>query len=511
MSAARATNGSPRSVDLLSGHDRRRRMWRASMTALVTVLVGLAATGRGVAAPASQPSELRAFVNDRCIVTDEPWYRPGAADATTDRSLTLLGVLATKIAGAFVQQAVGAAAGRLKARAARQDTRYAVAKQASLYVADLAPAPAVHLNVRLGCLTIVAGAFEPGDPDCRASYLPRTLDAASATLSPEQWRTDRTDESLENVLRRANVCMAQARAAYEARFEFSDDGTAWRLRNAGYRIDRLLTTERAGSERSLFYTLDVRAPGRTREPELLSTAWVDLGRVKAGARDAGGAGPELPWLRVPPLSDEARRFYNETTSVHQETAAQVQALQRAIARNEIVRSTLEQRRRKATGALAQSLRAEVVRTQTQGLTLQAELDARRAEYAGLAQDSLELMPVSIEVGVTETASERQAFRALATIVDGNRAFIVSTVVGAASGLVARRSLDEPSPQPPAPASGEVERARDAYYDALFEARLGEAAGTEAAQAAVSAARARYDTARRAMAAPAGSTTQEDSK
>ena len=475
---------------------------RVALAAVVATLMGLAIAGRGVAAPAAEPIELRAFVNDRCIMADEPWYRPEATDGATERSLTLLGILATKLAGVFMQQAVGVAATRIQARAARQDTRYAVARQTSLYVAELAPAPVVHLNGRFGCLTIVAGVFEPGEAECRARYLPRTLAAESAALAPEQWRTDRGDDTLENVLRRANVCLSRARAAYEARFEFSEDGTAWRLRNAGYRIDRLLTSERDDLERSLFYTLEVRAPGRTKDPELLSTAWIDLGRIKAGARDAGSAGPELPWLRVPPLSDEARRFYAETTAVHQETSAQAEALQRAIARNEVVRATLEQRRRKASGALAQSLRAEVVRTQTQGLTLQAELDARRAEYAGLRQDTLELMPVSIEVGITETASERKALRALASVIAGNRDFIASTVVGAASGLVARRSLDDVAAAPLGAKAGELDQARDAYYDAVVEARFGEGADTPNAQASVAAARARFDAAQRAVTSPA---------
>ncbi len=497
----------------------------------VTTVIGLAvASGSAAAAPA--PVELRAFVNDRCVVADEPYYRPGAAEGNAERSLGLLGLLATKLAGVFMQQAVGIAASRIQARAARQDTRYAAAKQTSLYVADLAPAPVVHLNGRLGCLTIAAGEFEPADADCRARYLPRTVAAETAALPPGEWRSDRADDSLENQLRRANVCMVQARAVYEARFEFSEDGTAWRLRNAGYRIERLLATERDDVDRSLFYTLDVRAPGRTREPELLSTAWVDLGRVKAGSRDPGTAATEPPWLRVPPLAGEARRFYDETTAVHQETAAQIEALQRAIARNELVRATLDQRRRQASGALAQSLRAEVVRTQTQGLTLQAELDARHAEYAGLGQESLELMPVSIEVGVTEIASERKALLALGAVIAGNRDLIASKVVGAASGLMVSRSLDAAAPGAVspvslataaaslAPASRELEAAREAYYDALLEARFGADAGTGtgagagadagtnaagavsgASQASVSLARARYDAARAAAGLP----------
>jgi hypothetical protein len=488
----------------------RRAAWLVGAVAAFAAFGGLAAD-RSVAAGGAGPVELRAFVDDRCIVADEPWYRPDAADGTVDRSLTLLGIVATKLAGVFMQQAVDAAASRLQARAARQDTRYAVARQASLYVADLSPAPVVHLNGRLGCLTIVAGEFEPGDPDCRARYVPRTVAAGAGELPLAQWRTDRSDDSLENVLRRTNVCLARARAVYEARFEFSEDGTAWRLRNAGYRIDRLLTTDRDDAERSLFYTLDVRAPGRTKDPELLSTAWIDLGRVKAGARDTGSSGPELPWLRVPPLSEAARRFYDETTAVHQETAAQVQALQRAIARNESVRTTLEQRRRKASGALAQSLRAEVVRVQTQGLTLQAELEARRVEYAGLRQESLDLMPVSIEVGVTETSSERKALRALAVVIQGNRDFIASTMVGAASGLVARRSLDAPPPLPRTSMASELDQAREAYHDALVESRHGEHAESAAARAAIDAARLRYESARQSAGLSPATTRMDNDR
>ena len=45
-------------------------------------------------------------------------------------------------------------------------------------------------------------------------------------------------------MRRANVCVdGKAKAVYEARFEFSTDGTAYRLKDAGYRIESLLTTE----------------------------------------------------------------------------------------------------------------------------------------------------------------------------------------------------------------------------------------------------------------------------
>lgn len=470
------------------------------------------------AAPAAPVPELRAYVNERCIVADEPWYRPEAETGNEQRSLALLGVVVTKLAGMFMEHAVGVAASRIKASGARQDTRYAVAAQSSLYVADVVPVPTIRLDGNLGCLTVVAGQFAPEGTDCRASYVPRTVAPDVASQPVDRWRTDRGDDSAENPLRRANICALRADAIYEARFEFSPDGTAWRLRDAGHRVERLLSTDRKGAERSVYYTLEVRAPGRSREPELLSGAWVDLGRLAAGSRGAGTQASDPPWLRVPPLSDEARRHYDGATAVHQENAAQIDALQRAIARNESVRASLEKQRRAAPASLARSLREEIVRTQTQGLTLQAELEARRAEYAALDPDPVALMPVTIEIGVTETASERKALQGLAAIIDSQRAFIAATALSAAAGLVARRSIDDP---PAADGGGTArtatrardtspvalgahdaartgfETARGAYFDALVEAKLQPG---DDAEAAVRRARERYDAARRALAA-----------
>lgn len=515
----------------VADREPRRRVAATILGALVAMLAIAGAAGLPARAATAAPApELRAYVNERCVVADEPWYRPEAEGGAEQRSLTLLGIVVSKLAGIFMQQAIGAAAARLQARGARQDTRYAVATQSSLYVAEVVPSPSIRLDGNLGCLTVVAGRFAADGTDCRADYVPRTVAPETATEPVERWRTDRGDDSAANPLRRANICATDVAAVYEARFEFSPDGTAWRLRDAGHRVERLLSTDRKGAERSVYYTLEVRAPGRSREPELLSGAWVDLGRLAAGSRGAGQQGADPPWLRVPPPSEEARRHFDRETAVHQENAAQIDALQRAIARNESVRATLEKRRRGAPAALARSLRDEIVRTQTQGLTLQAELEARRAEYAALDPDPIALMPVTIEVGVTETASERKALQGLATIIDGQREFIATTALTAAAGLIARRSIDaaeapasaaRTAGTPPATATGigagtatatakdalpivlaagdaaraELEAARTAYYDALVEAQL-RPAGAASADDTLRRARERYDAARR---------------
>ncbi len=102
-------------------------------------------------------------------------------------------------------------------------------------------------------------------------------------LPQKDWKTSRTDDSIENQLRRANVCVdGNARAVYEGRFEFSKDGTTYRLKSAGYRIDSLLTTQEKGASRTVLYTLKITQPGATDQQEALSSAWVDLGTVARG-------------------------------------------------------------------------------------------------------------------------------------------------------------------------------------------------------------------------------------
>jgi hypothetical protein len=446
--------------------------------------------------------QIRAYANSSCIVADEPYYSPVGDDQPTSRALPLIAIVVAKLTELALNHAVKAAAGRISSTGARKDTRYAVVRQMNLFRADLQPEPTLNLNAQLGCMTIVAGRFLPDGAECRDQYVPKEISAEVRKLPPEQWKTSRSDNSLRNQLRRANLCTdGEPRAVFEARFEFSDDGTAYRLTNAGYRINSLLTTTDKGATRGAFYTLEISEPSTTEKRETLSTAWVNLGSISAGERVTNPKDGSAPWLRVPALSTEARRRYEQKTKVHQEVAGEIDALERAVTRKRRTIEGLTARIAHASGVIATGLKQEVSKSEVQILTLESELAARKAEYADLPQQSIELMPVSIEVGVTETASEKLALLALGDVIDSNSDAIASAAGSAASDLVAINRDLSPRPQAHArPDPGaDLQSARAHYYDALVEARATPADTPNGpAQRKLALAKQRYNAARQAL-------------
>ena len=171
------------------------------------------------------------------------------------------------------------------------------------------------------------------------------------------------------------------------------------------------------------------------------------------------------------MSLEARRVYDEKTRVHQEVMGAIEALTRAQKRNQRVLSALDQRIAAAGSAeTADGLKQERTRVAVQNETLAAELEARKAEYQDLPRTPLEFMPVTIEVAVTETESEKKAQLAIADIIGKNGALVGSTVGNAASGLFSKSvAVDDLKTEPDAADSaGGLERARAGYFDALVE-------------------------------------------
>jgi hypothetical protein len=428
-----------------------------------------------LAAPETKENiEVRAFVDDACIVADEPYFLPkDAADPSNAKFLPLLGLIVGKLAELMINHVIQSSADHLKSGAARKDTRYAMTRQMNLYRADFQPAPVLRINAKLGCMTIVAASFKPEPANCAADYLPKELSHETRDLPQSQWKTSRTDDSVENQLRRANVCLnGKAKAVYEARFEFSKDGTAYRLKDAGYRIDSLLTTSDKGASRTTLYTLKISDPAATDQQEVLSSAWVNIGTVSAGSRATGAKDDAAPWLRVPPLSPEARRVYEDKTKVQQETMGEIDALKRAQTRNQRILDSLDQRIATATPDTLEGLKQERTRIAVQSQTQGAELDARNAEYLDLPRTPLEFMPVTIEVAVTETESEKKARLALADIIGKNSDVVGSAVATATSGMLSK-SLSgadiKTEPDTVDPAS-ELASARAHYYDALVESQ-----------------------------------------
>jgi hypothetical protein len=138
------------------------------------------------------------------------------------------------------------------------------------------------------------------------------------------------------------------------------------------------------------------------------------------------------------------------------------------------------RRRRGTttdATLAQGLGTEEARLAVQRVTLEAELSARRAEYAALPHVEQDFMPVAIEVGLTESRSEKPALLALAGVMQQNSGLIGS----AASRLTVSRGIDVAGGAPAAASDpAALDAARVAWHDARVAARL---AGSEAERAA----------------------------
>jgi hypothetical protein len=454
----------------------------------------------GTCAHAAQEKvEVRAYVNDACVLADEPYFLPETGEQLTARALPFAGIIVGKLAELLIKYVVKTTAGRISSSAARKDTRYAAVKEANLFRAELQPSPTLRLNSHLGCMTIVAGAFQPDSASCSAAYLPKEITRELALRPQAEWRTTRADNSMQNRLRRANICTAgEPRAVYESRFEFSDDGTAYRLKNAGYSVDTLLTTTDKKATRSVFYTLEISEPGRNDKRETLSTAWVKLGDVTAGSSVTDVDDDSAPWLRVPSLSPDARRAYEQQTRTHQEVFAEIGALERAIVREQRVITALDQRIGAATPQVAEGLAQQKLKSEIQVQTLEAQLQARKEEYADLPQTPLEFMPVSIEVGVTESTSEKRALAALAKVVESSSDMVASVGVTVASGLIAR-SLDAPQEQGKPDPGAELESSRAAYFDALVNLKT-QAAGADATKVSqdLSLAKTRYNDARRVL-------------
>jgi hypothetical protein len=473
--------------------------------ALVLLLI-LSLLRMPAAVAARDKVDVHAYLSDSCIVADEPFFVPqakgGDSEQMTPKFLPLVGLVIGKLVELFINREIEGKVKQIRSGADRKDTRYAVTNQMNLYRADLQAAPVLGINGKLGCMTIVAAHLKADGVDCTPAYAPKELDPATLNLPPGEWKTSRTDDSIENQLRRANVCVdGGAWAVYEARFEFSEDGTAYRLKDAGYRINSLLTTQDKGASRTALYTLKISQPAATDQLEVLSSAWVKLGTVTAGARSGGAPDDSSPWLRVPPMSVEARRMYEQKTATHQQLTGEIDALKRAMLRNQRVIDGLDRRIADAGGDLLEGLKQERTKAAVQIQVQGAELDARNMEFRQLPHAALEFMPVEIEVAVTETESEKKSQLALADIIGKTGGAVASAVGNEVTGIISRsiKVSDTRARSDSIVYGSEFTRARAQYFDALVDVQTSPS-GTPSAesQRTLSLAMARYNEARRSQ-------------
>ncbi len=405
-------------------------------------------------------TEIRAFMNEVCIVSDEPYLLQLTENDQLERSLGIGSIVVSKLAQAMASRLVRATSSQLGPFKKSNDMYYVAARDFNLYHAALYDSPNYGLNEKLACATVVAAEFEPENVDCTHLYEPKVLPASDIDPDDFASRAVREDGSVENVLRRANICLrGPAHSVYEVRVDLSDDQTAYRLQSAGLWVNSLLGTDRDNATRGMIYTVEIAEPA-AQEMRVLSSAWVDVGEVNAGhVMDEPPASSRSDWLRIPPMSPAVERAYQVDTSIHQDVYAEIKALERSIVRDGRQLEGMRNRLASADGSLTDSIEFEIEVLELRILRNETLLDARRAEYLDLPQLERNYMPVSIRFGVIESRNQKRAKSTLAAHQETNRARIT-----AAPTMVERSSdMDDV-------AEAGLKQARVDYYDALVAYR-----------------------------------------
>jgi hypothetical protein len=375
-----------------------------------------------------------------------------------ERSLSLSGLVVSKLGQALVGRLVRATSSQLGTFKKSKDMYYVAARDFNLYRAALYDSPNYELNENLACATVVAAEFEAEDVDCTHLYEPKVLPGAD--IEPDDFASQavREDSSVENILRRANICLAgPAYSVYEVRVDLSDDRTAYRLQSAGLWVNSLLGTDRDNATRGMIYTMEMAEPA-AQEMRILSSAWVDVGEVSAGqVMDEPPATSRSEWLRVPAMSPEVERAYQVDTSVHQDVYAEIKALERSIVRDGRQLDAMRERLASASNSMTDSIQFEIEVLEIRILRNETLLDARRAEYMDLPQFERNYMPVSIRFGVIESRNQKRARSTLGSYLENNRSLIARDTTGA---LTVESSLDVDDV-----ANSGLEQARTNFFDA----------------------------------------------
>ena len=417
--------------------------------------------------------ESRAYINDSCIIADEPFLLPETADDTSARMAPVFGVFAAKVANALISGIIQGASGGLNKRGARKDTEYVTANNVNLFTADLSGEPRIRINPQFGCATIVAGEVQPSAYDCTTEYIPREVSAEFLTRPQSEWVTSRTDNSVENILKRANVCIVgEVRSVFEARIVLSDDITAYRVDSAGFTLNRLLETNSKSAKRNLFYTMEVVEPSADGDGRVMTMALVDLGEVSAGDSSLGDIALSSDWLLVPQVPTLAREDFQTDTAVHQEVYGKIAALERVVARDSRYLAGIEERANSVEPEVRAALQEEMTTVQIRLVTSGSMLEALRGEYQDLPEIDAQYMPVTIRFGITETRSESKAMKQIAAAIEANSEMLANSAAGV---IGVERSLDS------AFGDSEFDALRADYFDAVVALEIESPGSTDEAE------------------------------
>jgi hypothetical protein len=412
--------------------------------------------------------------------------------------LSVAGVIVGELAHTLLSGSVNATVAQLGAMSKPRDMHYVAARDFNLYRATLSESPIYELNPKLGCATVVAAEFEAKNVECTQYYNPRVMPDMANHPDDIAPRAIREDDSVENILRRANICVhGQSHSVYEVRFEISDDRTAFRLESAGLWVNTLLSTKSKTDTRGIVYSMDIAEPTADSNMQVLSSAWVNFGELKAGyASEDPPVKSRSEWIRVPPMSGSAQKAYQIDTSVHQDVYAEVQALQRSVTRDKRQLDSMRQRLATASDSIKDAIQGEMDSLEIRVLRSASVLDARQAEYADLPLPERNYMPVSIRFGVIESRSEKRALGSLAAFLDENSSQIVD-VTANKIGLERSASFEDAAN----PENQQfLEQARIDYFDAVVAFRQssdGSTADSDELEVSLTRARETYNAARAA--------------
>jgi hypothetical protein len=288
--------------------------------------------------------------------------------------------------------------------------------------------------------------------------VPKELPEEFLTRPETEWVTTRADNSVENILKRANVCVVGAvRSVFEARIVLSADSTAYRMDSAGYTINRLHDTNRKSAKRNLFYTMEVIEPSADGEGSVMTMALIDLGEVSAGHASLGDVALSSDWLLVPQISPSAYEDFETDTAVHQELFGKIGALERVVARDSRYLAGIEERANSAEPEIRAALQDEITTVRIRLVTSESMLEALRGEYQDIPEFDAQYMPVTIRFGMTETRSESKAMKQIAAALENNKEKIANS---AAEMMSVERSLDSAS------SDSELDTLRASYFDAV---------------------------------------------
>ncbi|MBL8645001.1 MAG: hypothetical protein JNK21_13785 [Rhodospirillaceae bacterium] len=228
--------------------------------------------------------ETRVYLTENCIITREPETPPGAAPA-----FAFLPFLAKLVVPFLLNKVYDGVVKSLEEAAKAQEFTSAGKLRLDLYA--LAPSGALARRVDTACMTVVTGTFKS---DAKPSgILPAVRDATNRLGLYKAVNTadGKTSYVLdENAHPSADAILAELNTAnqigattinmfYEAKQEFSDDGTAFRVHSRYLLVNRLKSTSSAKTQRGLAFTLLINGPGVEPDSETLSRAALSFGNV----------------------------------------------------------------------------------------------------------------------------------------------------------------------------------------------------------------------------------------